>query len=101
MKQIMLINAIDSEQLRIAFVADKMLEGFHIDTTSGALLEGNIYKAMLSLFDMRWSGVEKELAKEEQIEFRRLCKSESPDFILNHPDYYAFFTYSMFWGIVQ
>ena len=25
-------------------------------------------------------------------------KYGSPDFILNLPDYYAFFTYTMFWG---
>lgn len=47
MKKIMLINAVDSEQLRIAFVSHNMLEGFHIDTTSGEQLEGNIYKGVV------------------------------------------------------
>ncbi|MFC1495457.1 ribonuclease E/G [Thermodesulfobacteriota bacterium] len=47
MKKIMLINAVESEELRIAFVSDNMLEGFHIDTTSGELLEGNIYKGVV------------------------------------------------------
>ncbi len=33
-------------------------------------------------------------------EFRRLCQPDSPDFILNHSDYYAFFTHTLFWGSV-
>jgi hypothetical protein len=28
------------------------------------------------------------------------CRPGSPDFILDHPDYYAFFTYSAFVGKV-
>ena len=31
---------------------------------------------------------------------QRLCEPGSADFILDLPDYYAFFTYSMFWGQV-
>ena len=31
-------------------------------------------------------------------EYRRLTEPESPDFILDTPDYYAYFTYSMFEG---
>jgi demethylmenaquinone methyltransferase/2-methoxy-6-polyprenyl-1,4-benzoquinol methylase len=56
--------------------------------------------ALIALFEMRWPGVESELALEDWAEFQRLCLSESPDFILDHPDYYAFFTYSMFHGKV-
>jgi demethylmenaquinone methyltransferase/2-methoxy-6-polyprenyl-1,4-benzoquinol methylase len=47
---------------------------------------------------MRWPGVEPELAAEDLAEFQRLCRPISDDFILDHPDYYAFFTYSMFHG---
>jgi demethylmenaquinone methyltransferase/2-methoxy-6-polyprenyl-1,4-benzoquinol methylase len=55
---------------------------------------------------MRWPGVEPELAQSgadgEHLvaQYRRLCLPESPDLILRHPDYYAFFTYSMFCGRV-
>jgi demethylmenaquinone methyltransferase/2-methoxy-6-polyprenyl-1,4-benzoquinol methylase len=55
---------------------------------------------------MRWPGVESELRQEDAdskhpwAEYQRLCLPESPDFILDHPDYYAFFTYSMFHGKV-
>ena len=49
---------------------------------------------------MRWMGVESELTSEDFETYQRLGLPESPDFILNHPDYYAFFTYSMFHGRV-
>jgi ubiquinone/menaquinone biosynthesis C-methylase UbiE len=56
--------------------------------------------ALIALFQMRWSGVESELTQEDWAEYQRLCLPKSPDFILNHPDYYSFFTYSMFHGKV-
>ena len=49
---------------------------------------------------MRWPGVEAELTPEDWSEYQRLCLPESPDFIVDHPDYYAFFTYTMFHGKV-
>ena len=66
-----------------------------------APLSEEVYEALLDLFEMRWPGVEKELVKEDLEQYRRLCKPDSPDFILRHPDYYAFFTYSMFWGHIS
>jgi demethylmenaquinone methyltransferase/2-methoxy-6-polyprenyl-1,4-benzoquinol methylase len=63
-------------------------------------LTDEVRQAMIDLFGMRWSGVEAELAPEDKAEYHRLCMPQSPDFILNHPDYYAFFTYSMFRGRV-
>ena len=60
----------------------------------------DLYNALAALIEMRWPGVESELEPEDLKEFQRLCKPESPDFILNLPDYYAFFTESMFWGKV-
>jgi demethylmenaquinone methyltransferase/2-methoxy-6-polyprenyl-1,4-benzoquinol methylase len=52
----------------------------------------------VDLFDMRWPNVASELSSDDLAEFQRLCLPDSPDFILNSPDYYAFFTYTMFWG---
>lgn len=57
-------------------------------------------QALASLFAMRWPGVESELSPGDRAEYQRLCLPESPDYILDHPDYYAFFTYSMFRGEV-
>ena len=39
-------------------------------------------------------------SEEDWKEYQRLCMPGSPDFILDLPDYYAFFTYSMFQGKV-
>ena len=74
------------------------------DVYSGSVhapLREEVYKALVALFEMRWRGVEQELSPEDLDLYRRLCKPESPDFIIQHPDYYAFFTYSMFSGTVE
>jgi demethylmenaquinone methyltransferase/2-methoxy-6-polyprenyl-1,4-benzoquinol methylase len=71
-----------------------------------APLTDDLRSALTALFQMRWPGVEPELRQEDAdgndlwAEYQRLCLPESPDFILDHPDYYAFFTYSMFQGKV-
>ncbi len=56
--------------------------------------------AMTYLFESRWHEVGSELEADDRAEFQRLCNPDSPDFMLDHPDYYGFFTYSMFWGKV-
>jgi len=65
-----------------------------------APLSDDVRNALIALFQMRWPGVESDLTQEDRVEYERLCLPESPDFILNHPDYYAFFTYTMFYGKV-
>jgi len=65
-----------------------------------APLADDLRSALIALFQMRWPGVESELTQEDWAEYQRLCLPESPDFIVDHPDYYAFFTYSMFHGKV-
>ena len=65
-----------------------------------APLTDDLRSALTSLFQMRWPGVESELRQEDWAEYQRLRLPESPDFILDYPDYYAFFTYSMFHGKV-
>ena len=66
-----------------------------------APLTDDFRRALTALFAMRWSGVDSELTPEEWADYQRLCLPESPDFIVNHPDYYAFFTCSMFHGRVS
>ncbi len=61
-------------------------------------LSREIRNALMDLFNMRWPDVELELSSEDLIEFRRLCQPDSPGFILNLSDYYAFFTHTLFWG---
>lgn len=57
-------------------------------------------KALADLFEMRWGEDNPELLEEDQLEYQRLCREDSPDFILNIPGYYGFFAYSLFWGRV-
>jgi demethylmenaquinone methyltransferase/2-methoxy-6-polyprenyl-1,4-benzoquinol methylase len=57
--------------------------------------------ALTDLFTMRWGNCEKEVAPEIWQNYQRLCNPNSDDFILHNPDYYAFFTYSLFSGRVM
>lgn len=66
-----------------------------------APLSEEVRAALAALFEMRWPGVEFELSEEDRAEYRRLCLPESPEFVLNLPDYYAFYTCSMFSGTVD
>ncbi len=56
--------------------------------------------ALISLFEMLWGDPQPEVLPEDWKEYQRLCLPESPDFILDNSDYYAFFTYSLFRGKV-
>ena len=56
--------------------------------------------AITSLFEMLWGTPQPEVSQGDWQEHERLCRSTSPDFILNLPEYYGFFTYSMFRGKV-
>jgi len=63
-----------------------------------APLSDDIRTALISFFQMLWGERQPEVSQEDWSEYQRLCQPESPDFILNLPDYYAFFTYSLFHG---
>jgi ubiquinone/menaquinone biosynthesis C-methylase UbiE len=85
----------------LGWFRDAGLENPAVRTYAGeayAPLSDDLRSALTALFQMRWPDVEQELTPEEGAEYKRLCLPESPDFILNDPDYYAFFTYSMFYG---
>jgi len=47
MKTKMLINAVDSEEYRVAFIKDGMLDGFQIETSTSEQKKGNIYKGIV------------------------------------------------------
>jgi demethylmenaquinone methyltransferase/2-methoxy-6-polyprenyl-1,4-benzoquinol methylase len=57
--------------------------------------------ALTSLFEMLWAGAQPTASEADNLEYRRLCRAESPDCILNLPEYYAFFTYTLFAGRVS
>lgn len=63
-------------------------------------LDDAVQIALEGTFQMLWGKAEPEVAPEDWGQFQRLCQPQSPDFILNLPNYYAFITYSLFWGKV-
>lgn len=87
----------------LGWFRDAGLEEPMVRTFAGdayAPLSDDLRNALIALFEMRWPNVESELTQQEWSEYQRLCLPDSPDFILKRPDYYAFFTCSMFWGRV-
>jgi demethylmenaquinone methyltransferase/2-methoxy-6-polyprenyl-1,4-benzoquinol methylase len=65
-----------------------------------APLDSAAQGALTGSFQMLWRKAGPEVTPRDWAQFQRLCQPESPDFILNSPDYYAFITYSLFWGKV-
>lgn len=68
--------------------------------TVHAPLEDGVRRALISLFGMLWGEMQSRMDDADRVEYLRLTEADSPDFILDAPDYYAFFTYSMFEGRV-
>lgn len=65
-----------------------------------APLTREIRDALTSLLEMRWEGAQSEVSKEDWAVYQRLSHHESSEFILDRPDYYAFFTETLFQGKV-
>jgi len=77
------------------------LEKFTVQTFVGTVhapLAEDIRKSLIVFFDMLWGKRQPETSQEDWDEYQRLCRSDSPDCILNYPDYYGFFTYCVFKG---
>jgi demethylmenaquinone methyltransferase/2-methoxy-6-polyprenyl-1,4-benzoquinol methylase len=64
-------------------------------------LDRGVRSALLSLMSQLWGQRQPETAREDWEEAQRLCRPDSPDCILDHPDYYGFFTYTVFTGRVR
>ena len=82
------LNELGLREVKARVFADSVYAPLNDDTRN----------ALVDLFGQRWPNVAPELSSDDFAEFQRLCLPDSPDFILNLPDYYAFFTYTMFWG---
>ena len=85
--------------LRSAGLKDCRADTF-VQTVHGPLGD-DLKESLALLFEMRWGGLGDEIPEQDRAEFKRLCGPDSPEFIANDPDYYAFFTYSMFSGRVS
>jgi ubiquinone/menaquinone biosynthesis C-methylase UbiE len=57
--------------------------------------------ALTSLFKMLWGVPTAEATEADRMQYERLCQPGSSDFILDLPEYYAFFTYTLFSGKVS
>ena len=66
-----------------------------VETVQAPLTE-DMKEALKALIDMRWEGVESELGKGDWNLFQKLINPESAEYILDRPDYYGFFTYTVF-----
>jgi len=65
-----------------------------------APLDDGSRNALTMVFEMFWDEAVPEVTPEDWADFQRLCRPDSPDSILNLPDYYAFITHSLFYGKV-
>ena len=65
-----------------------------------APLDDAARKALAGSFQMLWGKAAPEVTPHDWAEFQRLCQPGSPNSILDLPDYYAFITYSLFYGKV-
>jgi ubiquinone/menaquinone biosynthesis C-methylase UbiE len=65
-----------------------------------APLDTELRTALAALIKMRWGGAESEVDRETWREYERLCRADSPKFIVGAPDYYGFFTETLFHGRV-
>ena len=65
-----------------------------------APLRPEIRAALTLLFEMLWGEASADASPVDMEAYRRLCPLGSPDFILDVPEYCAFFTYTMFTGEV-
>jgi demethylmenaquinone methyltransferase/2-methoxy-6-polyprenyl-1,4-benzoquinol methylase len=68
--------------------------------TVQAPLDDGIRRSLLSLMGMLWGEMESKMAKADRAKYRRLTDPKSDECILDCPDYYAYFTYSIFTGRV-
>ena len=84
--------------LRKAGLEDLQAQTFLYDIRAPFEIEERT--ALTSLLEMLWGTQQPEVSEGDWSEFQRLCNPASPDFILDLPDYYGFFTYTVFRGRV-
>jgi demethylmenaquinone methyltransferase/2-methoxy-6-polyprenyl-1,4-benzoquinol methylase len=63
-------------------------------------VEGQARDDLAACFQMLWGRAMPELSDADRVQFERLCHKSSPNFIADRPGYYAFITYTLFYGLV-
>jgi demethylmenaquinone methyltransferase/2-methoxy-6-polyprenyl-1,4-benzoquinol methylase len=87
-----------SHSLRQAGLQDVLARTYVADVQ--APLDRPRRLALTALFAMLWGQPQPGVSPLDRQAYQRLCTPGSPDFILDLPDYYAFFTYTLFRGRV-
>lgn len=71
-----------------------------VPTSKGQPTSFQMWIFPLSLFEMLWGAPQFDVSEQDWKEVQCLCRADSVNFILDLPDYYGFFTYSLFQGTV-
>lgn len=58
-------------------------------------------ETLTGIIRMYWDKTRSEVSSEDWQEYQRLCNPESPDFILDLPDYHGQITYSLYYASVK
>jgi demethylmenaquinone methyltransferase/2-methoxy-6-polyprenyl-1,4-benzoquinol methylase len=66
-----------------------------------APLDENTRNCITWVFQWFWDHLQPNISSDDWEEYQRLCLPESPDFILNMPDYYCFMTYTLFYATIK
>ena len=77
-------------------IVDKFCDGRAVATHEAPRIPRHIQCAEIHIKSIN----QHELSDEEFAEYQRLCSAESPDFIVDGPDYYAFLDYTMLYAVV-
>lgn len=88
-----------SQALQQAGLKDIVTHTFAYDIQGP--LDRDQQNALISLFEMLWGTPQPEVSQDDWKEYQRLCRPSSPDLILSIPEYYAFFTYTLFRATVE
>jgi len=59
----------------------------------------NDKRALATFFQMFWGNSSNDVSKDDWQRFKEICSPNSNQFILNQPDYYGYYTYTLFRGI--
>ncbi len=63
-------------------------------------IDSQVRDDLAACFQMLWEKAIDEISDAERMQFERLCRRSSPEFIADRPGYYAFITYTLFSGRV-
>ena len=94
---------LDERAARVSSPFAGLMGALKVQTLVGevqAPLGQDMYAALAALFEMLWGREQPGVSPQDWQDYQRLCLPGSPDFILDLPDYYAFYTYTMFRGRV-